>query len=78
MTLLEYISQTSKFSEKSISNTIQLLQEGATIPFVARYRKEMTGNLDELEIAEIRDNLKKYEECQVRQKAICKASRVCV
>ena len=73
MTLLEYISQTSKFSEKSISNTIQLLQEGATIPFVERYRKEMTGNLDELEIAEIRDNLKKYEECQVRQKAICKA-----
>ena len=73
MKLIEYILLTCKFPERVISNTIQLLQDGATIPFIARYRKELTGNLDELQIAEIRDALKKYEECLSRQKTICKA-----
>ena len=37
-----------------VLNTITLLQEGATVPFIARYRKEMTGSLDEVQIAAIR------------------------
>ena len=38
---------------RSIENTIQLLSDGATVPFIARYRKEVTGSLDEVQIAEI-------------------------
>ena len=73
MKLVEFILTICKLPEKSISNTIQLLQEGASIPFIARYRKEMTGNLDEVQITDIRDTIKKYEECIQRQKTICKA-----
>ncbi len=72
MKLVEFILTSCKFPEKSISNTIHLLQEGATIPFIARYRKEMTGNLDEVQITDIRDALKKHEECIQRQKTIYK------
>jgi uncharacterized protein len=50
-----------------------LLSEGATIPFIARYRKEMTGGLDEVEIAQIRDLAKKYDELTTRQQTILKA-----
>lgn len=73
MKLVEFILTSCKFPEKSISNTIQLLQDGATIPFISRYRKEMTGNLDEVQITDIRDAIKKFEECIQRQKTICKA-----
>ena len=50
MQLLTYIKQQTQLSSKSIENTISLLNEDATIPFISRYRKEMTGNLDELQI----------------------------
>ena len=59
MKLLEFILKTNQISEKSITNTIQLLQDGATIPFIARYRKELTNNLDEVQITDIRDCIKK-------------------
>ena len=72
MNLNEFVLKTNQLSEKSIANTIQLLQDGATIPFIARYRKELTGNLDEVQITAIRDTIKKFEECIQRQKSICK------
>lgn len=40
-----------------VSAVLKLMQEGGTIPFIARYRKEKTGNLDEVEIAQIKDEL---------------------
>jgi protein Tex len=66
----EYIQSNSGLAPKSISSTIVLLNEGATVPFIARYRKEMTSGLDEVEIAIIRDLAKKYYELIVRQKTI--------
>ena len=45
----------NSFSLKQIETTLALLEEGNTIPFVARYRKEMTGSLDEVEIKTIQD-----------------------
>ena len=66
----EYIQSNSGLAPKSISSTIVLLNEGATVPFIARYRKEMTSGLDEVEIAIIRDLAKKYDELIVRQKTI--------
>jgi len=68
--MVSYIQANSNLPEKSIVNTLQLLNEGATVPFIARYRKEMTNGLDEVEIALIRDLAKKYEELISRQQTI--------
>ena len=65
-----FIQTHSNLPSKSIQNTLHLLNEGATVPFIARYRKEMTGGLDEVEIALIRDLAKKYEELISRQQTI--------
>jgi uncharacterized protein len=56
--------------EKQVGATISLLEEGGTIPFIARYRKEFTGGLDEVEIAGIRDGLKRLQELDKRKEAI--------
>ncbi|MBN2746811.1 MAG: RNA-binding transcriptional accessory protein [Bacteroidales bacterium] len=53
----EIIAQQVNIAPKQVANTIKLLEDGATIPFLARYRKEATGNLDEVEISSIRDAL---------------------
>ena len=51
MNLIQYIHQhITSISEKSINNTINCLNDDNTIPFIARYRKELTGNLDEVQI----------------------------
>jgi uncharacterized protein len=66
----EFIQSNSGLAPKSISNTLILLKEGATVPFIARYRKEMTSGLDEVEIAQIRDLAKKHDELIARQQTI--------
>ena len=49
------ISRELGITENQVKNTIELLQSGATIPFISRYRKEMTGSLDEVLVTQIRD-----------------------
>ena len=56
-----------------VFRTIQLFETGATIPFVARYRKEATGGLDEVVLATIRDRKEKLEEIDKRRDAILKS-----
>lgn len=73
MQLLPYIIQQTQLSSKSVENTISLLNEDATIPFISRYRKEMTGNLDEVEIGEIVKFKEVFEVLEKRKKAILKA-----
>jgi uncharacterized protein len=58
-----------------VLNTINLLLEGATIPFIARYRKEMTGSLDEVQIAAIREMHEKIVELEKRREAIIASVR---
>ncbi len=70
MNLLEYINSQISLPERSVKNTIELLQNDATIPFIARYRKEATGNLDEVEIEKISDLLKLFSELEKRKKSI--------
>ncbi|MEZ5147525.1 MAG: Tex family protein [Bacteroidales bacterium] len=53
-----------------VENTVGLLNEGATVPFIARYRKEATGSLDEIQIAAIRDRMEKLKELDKRREAI--------
>ena len=66
----DYIQTNSTLQKKSIQNTLKLLEDGSTVPFIARYRKEMTGGLDEVEIASIRDLAKKFDEILTRQKTV--------
>jgi uncharacterized protein len=56
-----------------VQATVSLLRQGATIPFIARYRKEATGNLDELAIAAIRDRLRQLEELDNRKATVLKS-----
>ncbi|TVZ27620.1 uncharacterized protein JM83_2670 [Gillisia sp. Hel_I_86] len=73
MELISYIKAKIAVPEKSILNTVSLLKEDATIPFIARYRKEVTGNLDEVQIEKIAALLKSYSELEHRKKSIIKA-----
>jgi protein Tex len=56
-----------------VEGTAKLIAEGATVPFIARYRKEMTGSLDEVVITSIRDRLNQLEELDTRKSAILKS-----
>ena len=73
MELITYISSNTQISQKSIENTVELLNEDCTIPFIARYRKEKTGNLDEVEIGQIVQLKEQFETLQKRKVAILKA-----
>ncbi|MGQ7870780.1 Tex family protein [Sunxiuqinia sp. sy24] len=55
-----------------VQNTIKLLDEGATVPFISRYRKEMTGSLDEVQIGDIKDAKARLEELTKRKETILK------
>lgn len=73
MTIHAFIKSNSGLPDNSILNTLTLLNEGATVPFIARYRKERTGALDEVQIAHIRDLAKKYQELVARQQTVLHA-----
>jgi uncharacterized protein len=64
------IAQQLNIGTRQVQKTIELLEQGATVPFVARYRKEATGNLNEVQIAAIRDILLKLKEIDKRREAI--------
>ena len=71
--LFSKISTALKISENQVRKTIALLDEGATIPFISRYRKEMTGSLDEVQVAAIRDLRDQFVELEKRREAILKS-----
>ncbi|MFT4698488.1 MAG: hypothetical protein ACI9SJ_001637 [Flavobacteriaceae bacterium] len=70
---LNYVISKTQLPESSIKNTIALLNEDCTIPFIARYRKERTGNLDEVQIEQIVTFKEQFEALEKRKKAIIKA-----
>ncbi len=67
------IAKELKLKEKQVLTTAQLLEEDATIPFIARYRKEVTGSLDEVTITVIRDRLNQLKDLDKRREAILKS-----
>lgn len=73
MTTVEFIQKQLDISEKSINNTLQLLAEDCTIPFISRYRKDKTGNLDEVQIEQISKISKQFEEIIKRKESILKS-----
>ena len=64
------IAQALNLSEEQVRNTLDLLETGATIPFISRYRKEATGSLDEVQIGNIKDLYAKWLELDKRRSAI--------
>ena len=66
------IANSLGIGEKYVAATLSLLEEGCTIPFIARYRKERTGSLDEVQIAAISDRYEKLLEIQKRKETIIK------
>ena len=73
MNITEILSKQLEISEKSIDAVTNLLDEGSTVAFIARYRKEVTGNLSDVEIRDIEKNLKKYRNIEKRQEEIINA-----
>ena len=66
------IAELLQLQARSVENTLELLKEGCTIPFIARYRKERTGTLDEVQIAAISDLNNKLTELEARKTTILK------
>ena len=70
---IDKIAYKSSLPQQSIEQTLLLLDEGCTIPFIARYRKEKTGNLNEVQIADIRDLYISLQELVKRKEYILKS-----
>ena len=68
----ELIAKALQLQERAVANTLSLLEEGCTIPFISRYRKERTGGLDEVQIAAISDRYDKLKEIQKRKETVTK------
>ena len=66
------IANALQLQEKAVANTLSLLEEGCTIPFISRYRKERTGGLDEVQIAAISDRFDKLKEIEKRKETVVK------
>ncbi|WP_080807334.1 Tex-like N-terminal domain-containing protein [Desulfamplus magnetovallimortis] len=71
--MLDIISRDTGFNLKQIRAVSDLLDQGATIPFMARYRKEVTGSLDEVAITLIRDSISRLKELADRKNSILKS-----
>ncbi|WP_417363380.1 Tex family protein [Galbibacter sp.] len=73
LSMLDYISSRTSIANKGIQNTINLLDQDCSIPFISRYRKEMTGNLDEVQVGSISNLKKEFETLEARKLSILKA-----
>lgn len=73
MTLLEFIQKSLPLAPKNISATLQLLSDDATVPFIARYRKDSTGDLDEVQIEAIAKLNKNFDDIVKRKESILKS-----
>jgi uncharacterized protein len=67
------IAKELNLSEDQVSATVELLDEGATVPFISRYRKEMTGSMDEVQVADVRDRISQLRELDKRRESILKS-----
>ena len=70
MELSQIIARTLGLREQQVANTIRLLDEGATIPFVSRYRKEATGGMDEVQVAAVKEHNDRLRELQHRKEYV--------
>ncbi|HOO90818.1 MAG TPA: Tex-like N-terminal domain-containing protein, partial [Syntrophales bacterium] len=67
------IAQELQLTEKQVQTVALLLEEGATVPFIARYRKEATGGMDEVNVISIRDRLEQLATLDKRRETVLKS-----
>jgi uncharacterized protein len=70
---IEFVAKKLGLHEWQVENTIRLLDDGATIPFISRYRKEMTGSLDEVKLMNIKEEYERLKELAKRRESIIKS-----
>ncbi len=70
---IELIAAKLSLQKWQVENTIRLLDEGATIPFISRYRKEMTGSLDEVQLLHIKNEFNRLKELDIRRESVIKS-----
>jgi uncharacterized protein len=75
MDIIRQLSAELSLHAEQVTNTLNLLQEGATVPFIARYRKERTGNLDETQIRDIAQKWQYYQDLSERRDTILESIR---
>ena len=73
MDIVNILAEELKIEANKIENVIELLDEGSTVAFIARYRKEKTGNLTDVDVREIEKNLNKFRNIEKRQEEIINA-----
>ncbi|MCB9223614.1 MAG: RNA-binding transcriptional accessory protein [Crocinitomicaceae bacterium] len=72
MNIIDLLSRELNIADKSVKKSLELFAEGATVPFIARYRKEATGNLDEVQLIAIRDRHAYWTEFEKRKETVLK------
>lgn len=70
MDILKNVADELNFNESQVENTVKLFDEGATVPFIARYRKEVTGNLDEEQIRDVIEKVTYYRNLEKRKEEV--------
>ena len=65
-----FVTEKSGFGSRYVKNLLTLLEEGATIPFISRYRKEMTGSMDEVEVGKVQEIYEQFKELEKRKKTV--------
>jgi protein Tex len=68
--IVELIATSLQIKENQVINTVELLEEGATVPFIARYRKEKTGSLEDFQIIALKEQLEKFKEVEKRRESV--------
>ena len=66
----QIIAQRLGIALRQVQGTVRLLRDGATIPFISRYRKEVTGSLDELQVGAVKEQLDKLTELEARKQTV--------
>jgi uncharacterized protein len=70
---ISLVAKKLQLHDWQVENTIRLLDDGATIPFISRYRKEVTGSLDELQLMQVKDEYERLQELDKRRESIIKS-----
>ncbi len=68
--IIRAVATACALPEKSVEATVRLLDDGATVPFISRYRKELTGSLDEVQIRAIESRIKSERELEARREFV--------
>jgi len=71
--IISWITSDLNLSETGVRNTVEMLSDGDTVPFISRYRKERTGNFSEIDVRDVSEKLNYYIELETRRETVLKS-----